>query len=87
MIALLDHTLIFSNPADAAARIRMTIKRSDDEGKTWSTVKLLHSGPSAYSSLVELPESAVGCLYECGEDNPYEEIRFTRCAISSPKKN
>jgi sialidase-1 len=87
MIALHDHTLIFSNPADAAARIRMTIKRSDDEGTSWSTVKILHSGPSAYSSLVELPESTIGCLYECGEDNPYEEIRFTRCTILSPKKN
>ncbi|MHC4935442.1 MAG: sialidase family protein [Planctomycetota bacterium] len=66
--------LHFSNPASDRARERMTLRRSLDGGHTWSTREVLHSGPSAYSSLTHHPERGVLCLFEAGEAHPYEAI-------------
>lgn len=96
MIALDDgRTLVFSNPASATSRTRMTVRRSDDGGNSWSDGLLLFEGPSAYSSLATIspassataPDDAdraplIGCLYEAGENHPYESIRF-RCIAPS----
>lgn len=75
-------TLVFSNPASASDRIAMTVRRSRDDGRSWSTGLRLHEGPSAYSSLAALAPSdddaVVACLYEAGEEHPYESIRFRR---------
>jgi sialidase-1 len=68
--------LVFSNPASSEGRVAMTVRTSEDGGRTWSVGTLLHAGPSAYSSLVELAPDRVGCLHECGETHPYERIRF-----------
>ena len=77
MISLDDGLrLVFSNPASASARVRMTVRGSLDGGTNWSEGLVLHEGPSAYSSLVGLDEDSAGCLYECGERSPYERIRF-----------
>ena len=46
--------LLFSNPA-ATERVRMTVRLSYDEGESWPGSRLLHAGPSAYSSLAVLP--------------------------------
>ena len=74
----IDHpgTLLFSNPADAKKRVRMTVKLSHDDGRRWSPLVVLHEGPAAYSSLVKLQESQAGCLYEAGENSAYETIVF-----------
>ncbi|MFG0243127.1 MAG: exo-alpha-sialidase [Phycisphaerales bacterium JB054] len=69
-------TLVFSNPASSEGRVRMTVRTSGDGGATWSEGVVLHEGPSAYSSLVDLGERSVGCLYERGEGQPYEGIVF-----------
>ena len=47
-----------------------------DDARTWPHARVLHAGPAAYSCLTALPGGAVGCLYECGEKNPYETITF-----------
>lgn len=87
MIALDDgEVLVFSNPASPDARVAMRVRQSTDGGKSWSNGTLLHEGPSAYSSLVALPEDAVGCLYECGENHPYERIRFERVSLKPEPK-
>lgn len=70
--------ILFSNPADAAKRINMTLRISDDDAQTWSINKTIFPGPSAYSCLVALPDGSVGLLYECGEKKPYERIDFAR---------
>ena len=72
--------VLFSNPA-ATERIKMTVRVSYDEGETWAVSKLLHGGPSAYSSLAILPDKTIGCLYERGDKSPYEKITLARFNI------
>jgi len=67
---------LFSNPAVAAGRSRMTIKASQDECLSWSKGRLVHEGPSAYSCLAILADGSVGLLYEAGEEDPYELLLF-----------
>ena len=68
--------LIFSNPASPNGRVAMTVKESLDGGRSWTTIRQLHAGPSAYSSLARTADGNIACLYEAGERSPYESIRF-----------
>ena len=70
--------LLFSNPASSDGRVRMTVRLSYDEGKSWDAGKLLHEGPSAYSCLAALPGGDAAILYEAGLAGPYETIVFQR---------
>ena len=76
--------LFFSNPA-AKTRVRLTVKSSADDAKTWTDVALLHEGPSAYSSLVSVDAKTLGCLYENGAKRPYERITFARIDLAATK--
>ncbi len=67
--------LVFSNLA-STDREKMTLKFSDDGGGSWTGGFVLYAGPAAYSDLVALPDDRVGCLYECGDEGPYERLRF-----------
>lgn len=71
-----DGRLLFSNPASQERRVRMTVRLSPDEGRTWPIAKVLHEGPAAYSCLAVLPDGDIGCLYECGERSSIERITF-----------
>ncbi len=79
--------LLFANPDIAGERFasveraRMTLKLSYDEGRTWPVKKLIHAGPSAYSSLVRLPDGRIGLLFEGGEKHRREWIRFVRLTL------
>jgi len=75
------NVVLFSNPASETERIKMTVRLSYDEGKTWPKTKVLHEGPSAYSCLTVLPDGEVGCLYEAGEKHPYETIVFEKFSL------
>ncbi len=68
--------LFFLNPADKNERRNMTLRLSVDEGTTWSHSRVLFSGPSAYSDITRLPNDNIGCLFEAGNDNPYQGIVF-----------
>jgi sialidase-1 len=65
--------LLFSNPASLSQRRLMTIRLSDDEGKTWPVSKLIHQGSAAYSCLATLPDGRIGLLYERDD---YGKITF-----------
>lgn len=67
--------LIFSNPA-SLRRERLTLRISRDDGATWPETWLLNAGPAAYSCLVELSDSRIGCLFENGGTSPYERISW-----------
>ncbi|MCC6165267.1 MAG: exo-alpha-sialidase [Acidobacteria bacterium] len=67
--------LLFSNPA-SSRRERMTVRVSEDEGQTWPIARIVHEGPAAYSSLVDLQDRGIGLLFERGEKSPYETITF-----------
>jgi sialidase-1 len=69
--------ILFANPA-STRRENLTIRLSQDEGKTWPVARRLEQGPAAYSCLVVLPGGDIGCLYECGRTHPYESITFAR---------
>ena len=79
--------VVFSNPVaprislERGERVRMTVRVSDDGGQTWPVKKVLHEGPAAYSCLTVLPDGSVGCLYECGEEGPYEHLVFERFSL------
>jgi sialidase-1 len=72
--------LLFANPA-STKRERMTIRLSDDEGTTWPVARVVYAGPSAYSSLVALPDASIGLLFERGERSPYERITFVHATL------
>ena len=54
---------------------------SNDDGQTWSAIRVIDGGPSAYSSLSMLPDATMGLLYEHGERSPYERITFVRFTL------
>lgn len=72
--------ILFSNPAEAQDRIRMTVRLSYDEGDTWAVSKLINEGPSAYSCLSFLDDSTIGLLFE-GGNTRYENIIFQKFTL------
>lgn len=46
--------LAFANPA-SERRERLTVRWSDDDGRTWPAALVVHAGPAAYCSAVPLP--------------------------------
>ena len=69
--------ILFLNPA-SAKRMNMTIRASYDEGQTWPVIRTLYAGPSAYSCMAILPNGTINCLYEAGDQRPYERIVFQK---------
>ncbi len=81
--------LLFSNPADVK-RVRMTVRLSVDDGKSWPIARVIHEGPAAYSSLARLKDGRFGLLYERGESRAYDVItfaRFNREWLAAPKSS
>ena len=73
--------ILFSAPANPAAREAMTVRSSFDESKRWETWqqgKVISWGPAAYSDMAEIADGLVGLAYEAGGFAPYESIRFAR---------
>jgi sialidase-1 len=79
--------ILFANPhnldrADGKAkpgvprdRRNLTLKLSNDGGRTWPVEKVLEPGPSAYSDLAAGPDGTLYCLYERGtEQGPRKRV-------------
>jgi len=73
--------LLFSNPATQDKRIKMTVRLSYDEGKTWPVARLLNAGPSGYSCLTVLHDMRIGCLYERGDRSSIDKVTFARFTL------
>ena len=59
MLSVGGDRLIFSNAA-SRTRERLTVRTSMDGGRSWSSGRVLHNGPAAYSDLCELPDGTPG---------------------------
>ncbi len=72
----------FANPAtvEPVPRDHVTVRRSDDDGATWSAERLVDPGPSAYTALTPLTGGGVGLAWESGALFPYDRILFARLA-------
>ena len=70
--------LLFANPGSASARVDMTVRMSEDEGRTWTVSRRIDTRAAAYSDLAILADDTVGLLYETGNANAYETLTFVR---------
>ncbi|MFK7692149.1 exo-alpha-sialidase [Paenibacillus sp. HJGM_3] len=77
--------ILFSNPA-STTREKLTVQISLDGCRTWTAQQVVHPGPSAYSDLAVLGDGTVLCLYECGENRPYERIALARFPAGTFRK-
>jgi sialidase-1 len=73
--------LLYSGPADPAARAAMTIRVSPDQGRTWTDPFPISGWPAAYSDLVQLDRDVVGLLYETGRATSTDTITFRRISL------
>jgi sialidase-1 len=79
--------VLFSGPDDhgpsGGGRKDLRLRVSDDEAKTWRDGPLIHTGPAAYSDLVEVqPGSAtIGILFEGGDASGKASTRIDYVAI------
>jgi sialidase-1 len=72
--------LVFSNTADRAARRRLTLRLSCDQGRTWPHERVLLEGSAAYSTITDLGDGQIGVLFERGD---YEAITFVRVPLAA----
>lgn len=71
--------LLFSAPdSKGGGRFRMSVWASFDRGETWPVKRLVHAGPSAYSSLAAGGDGMIYLLFERGEKKLYESIGVAR---------
>ena len=71
--------ILFSNPnTTERERMKMTVRLSYDDGKTWPVSKLVHPGPSSYSCLAVARDRTILCFYEGGQKDRREWIRLAR---------
>ncbi len=80
--------ILFANPDNfgelygVVERTKMTVRMSYDEGATWPVKRIIHAGPSSYSTLVQLSNGDIGILFEGGEKHRREWIRFARFSMA-----
>lgn len=74
--------LLYSGPADPAARAAMTIRVSHDQGRTWTDPYPISGWPAAYSDLVAIGHNDVGLLYETGPATSSDTITFRRIPLT-----
>ncbi|MEZ4495178.1 MAG: FAD-dependent oxidoreductase [Thermomicrobiales bacterium] len=69
-------------PGKNRDRMNVTIKLSDDEGKTWSASRTLEPGFSGYSDLAALPDGTILCFYERGSTDGKNHYRTGRLTVA-----
>lgn len=57
-------SVYFVNPDDPKARRNLTLRRSTDNGESWSTAAIIDSGKAGYADIAVLPKGDILCLYE-----------------------
>ena len=67
--------MLFSNPKSAKTRENLSLRRSTDDGKSWSKGRTVYAGSSAYSSMTILKNGDIGLFFE---KDDYKENVFVR---------
>ena len=71
-----SNLLAFMNPSSSKGRINMTLKLSEDEGKTWPReLTLYRPGCYGYSSIVKINAETIGVLYETAGGLIYQTVK------------
>ena len=71
--------LLFSTlDSPGGHRFKISVWASFDGAKTWPIKRLVHAGPSSYSSLAAAKDGTVFLLYEDGEKKLYERVSLAR---------
>lgn len=68
-----ENLLLFANPNNRSDRKNMSLRYSEDGGKTWSAGKTVYAGSAAYSSMAVLPSGDIGVLFEMDD---YRRVVF-----------
>lgn len=86
--------ILFANPANLdnlmtpqqrfRDRKRLTVKVSQDDGRTWPVSRVLENGPAGYSDLGRLADGTILCLYECGQVERMFDDRYVMLASFDP---
>ena len=63
-------------------RVRLSIKLSDDEGRTWPFHRALEEGFGGYSDLAVLPDGPLLCFYERGSTDGRNNYRPGRLTVA-----
>lgn len=76
VLSIKDKGILLACNAASKQRENLTIRLSRDNGLTWEESLVVYKGQSAYSDMVQLDDNTIGCLYEYGENHPYDYIGF-----------
>ena len=63
-VGTLPGRILFANPASERRRERLTLRVSEDDGRTWLRHRTIDPGSSAYSSMAALADGRIGILFE-----------------------
>lgn len=69
-------------PGTVRERRNVSIKLSDNEGKTWIANRTLEAGFSGYSDLAALPDGTILCFYERGSTDGKSNYRTGRLTVA-----
>lgn len=72
--------VLFAGPFDKAKRVNFNVLASFDDGATWPVRRQIFPGPTAYTSIVRLPDGDIGAIYEGGYFR-YAKFIFVRFSL------
>jgi len=78
--------LFYSGVAETTSRTNVSLHISKDNSESWTYIKTIWAGPSAYSSLTTLKDQSIGVLFEGGSKTPYDSLIFTVIYNETEKK-
>lgn len=83
-VVRLDAAIIMANPASTTSRAELTVRRSDDGGRTWAAARVLHAGSAAYSDLAINGGGEILCLFEADDYSRLVLARFNPKWLEGP---
>jgi hypothetical protein len=70
--------VLFCNPAGRADRTQLTVRLSEDGGRTWPAARIVEVGPAAYSDMAVADNGTIHVVYETGEQRPYKKVAMAK---------